>query len=190
MQPRTYTKGAIPKHVAHLSAVMIWGFLAMTLGQLIEIVYVGQLGTEAVAALTFMFPISMTLNAFTRGIGIGASSLVAQSMGAAEEDRLRRIISHCYLLILFLTFAISAVGLLFASSLLKGLGAAPEVLPLATEYAEIWFFGFPEPLVVLGLSLQCSYLVFLNSSFFVLLSLWPPFLREANEVEEPRCVTT
>ena len=61
MQPRTYTKGAIPKHVAHLSAVMIWGFLAMTLGQLIEIVYVGQLGTEAVAALTFMFPISMTL---------------------------------------------------------------------------------------------------------------------------------
>ena len=49
MQPRTYTKGAIPKHVAHLSAVMIWGFLAMTLGQLIEIVYVGQLGTEAVA---------------------------------------------------------------------------------------------------------------------------------------------
>ena len=115
----------------------------MTLGQLIEIVYVGQLGTEAVAALTFMFPISMTLNAFTRGIGIGASSLVAQSMGAAEEDRLRRIISHCYLLILSLTFAISAVGLLFASSLLKGLGAAPEVLPLATDYAEIWFFGFP-----------------------------------------------
>ena len=143
MQPRTYTKGAIPKHVAHLSAVMIWGFLAMTLGQLIEIVYVGQLGTEAVAALTFMFPISMTLNAFTRGIGIGASSLVAQSMGAAEEDRLRRIISHCYLLILFLTFAISTIGLLFASSILKGLGAAPEVLPLATEYAEIWFFGFP-----------------------------------------------
>ena len=64
-------------------------------------------------------------------------------MGAAEEDRLRRIISHCYLLILFLTFAISAMGLLFASSILKGLGAAPEVLPLATEYAEIWFFGFP-----------------------------------------------
>ena len=111
MKQRTYTEGSIPTHVTHLSAVMIWGFLAMTLGQLIEIVYVGQLGTQAVAALTFMFPISMTLNAFTRGIGIGASSLVAQAMGASESERLRRIISHCYLIIVIMTVSVSIIGI-------------------------------------------------------------------------------
>ena len=143
MKQRTYTEGSIPKHVAHLSAVMIWGFLAMTLGQLIEIVYVGQLGTQAVAALTFMFPISMTLNAFTRGIGIGASSLVAQAMGASESERLRRIISHCYLIIVIMTVSVSIIGIWLASPILRLLGAAPDVLPLATQYAEIWFLGFP-----------------------------------------------
>ena len=58
----------------------------MTIGQLIEIFYIGKVGKLELAAITFMVPISMSLNALTRGIGIGAATIIARSMGAGNRD--------------------------------------------------------------------------------------------------------
>ena len=85
IQKSRYTEGSIGLHVLQLSSVMIFGFLAMTLGSLIELYYIGQIGTSALAAVAFMFPLTMALNAFTRGIGIGASTLIAQAMGQSDH---------------------------------------------------------------------------------------------------------
>ena len=49
----------------HLSGVMIFGFLAMTIGNLIEMFYLGHVGRNELAAITFAFPITMSLNALT-----------------------------------------------------------------------------------------------------------------------------
>ena len=102
-RPATYTEGAIRDHVAKLSSVMILGFLAMTVGQLIEIFYIGKVGKAELAAVTFMFPISMSLNALTRGIGIGAATLIAQSMGAGDREQTAMTVTHCYILVLIFT---------------------------------------------------------------------------------------
>ena len=46
-----------------------------------------------------MFPLTMALNAFTRGIGVGASTLIAQAMGQSDRQRTSEIVTHCYLLV-------------------------------------------------------------------------------------------
>ncbi len=99
IQKSRYTEGSIGLHVLQLSSVMIVGFLAMTLGSLIELYYIGQIGTSALAAVAFMFPLTMALNAFTRGIGVGASTLIAQAMGQSDQQRTSEIVTHCYLLV-------------------------------------------------------------------------------------------
>jgi putative MATE family efflux protein len=142
-QHATYTKGPVVKHVAHLSAVMILGFLAMTLGQLIELLYIGRLGTQQLAAITYMFPIAMALNALTRGIGMGAATIIAQAMGESDRDATARTITHCYILVLAFTCSISVIGVLTAESVFHGLGAENTVLSLTVGYAHIWFIGFP-----------------------------------------------
>ena len=139
----TYTRGPVARHVAHLSTVMIFGFLAMTLGQLVELVYVGQLGTQQLAAITYMFPITMALNALTRGIGIGASTIIAQAMGESNRDKTARTITHCYILVLMFTCSIAIAGYLAAETVFRGLGAQSAVLTLAVNYSHIWFIGFP-----------------------------------------------
>jgi putative MATE family efflux protein len=121
---------------------MIVGFLAMTIGQLIEMVYLGAVGKRELAAITFMFPISMSLNALSRGIGIGASTLVAQSMGAGDRVRTATTVTHCFLLVLIFTISIAVIGQVVAGKLLAVLGAKEDVLPLATSYARIWLIGF------------------------------------------------
>ena len=139
----TYTEGAIRGHVAKLSSVMILGFLAMTLGQLIEIFYIGKVGKAELAAITFMFPISMSLNALTRGIGIGAATLIAQSMGAWDREHTAITTTHCDILVLIFTICVALGGQLGADYLFVLLGATDQVLSLASDYAKIWLIGFP-----------------------------------------------
>ena len=76
----SFTTGSIQHHILRISGVMILGFLAMTVGGLIEMFYLGMVGSVELAAITFTFPIAMSLNAMTRGIGIGGSSLIAQAL--------------------------------------------------------------------------------------------------------------
>ncbi|MDC0893020.1 MATE family efflux transporter [Pseudomonadales bacterium] len=154
-RPATYTEGAIREHVAKLSSVMILGFLAMTVGQLIEIFYIGKVGKAELAAVTFMFPISMSLNALTRGIGIGAATLIAQSMGAGDREQTAMTVTHCYILVLIFTIAVALVGQFGASYLFILLGASDQVLVLATHYAKIWLIGFP----MMGLAMVSNGLI-------------------------------
>ena len=81
-----YTEGSVTRHIFRISGVMILGFMAMTLGNLVELYYIGRISMEALAAIAFMFPIIMALGAITRGIGIGAASLVAQAMSQTRHS--------------------------------------------------------------------------------------------------------
>ena len=142
-QTSRYTQGAIELHVLQLSSVMIFGFLAMTLGNLIELYYIGQIGTSALAAIAFMFPLTMALNAFTRGIGIGASTLIAQAMGQSDQQRTSEIVTHCYVLVTVLTVLIAILLRMASEQVLASLGASGDVLALSTQFSRIFLLGFP-----------------------------------------------
>lgn len=137
------TEGSINRHIFRLSGVMIVGFLAMTLGQLVEIIYLGIVGIEALAAIAFSLPIAMSLSAITRGVGVGASSIVARAAGEGDIELAARTTTHCYLLILILTIGISAVGYHTIEAVFRLIGARGSVLSLVTEYTQVWFLGYP-----------------------------------------------
>ncbi|WP_293030549.1 MATE family efflux transporter, partial [Moorena sp. SIO3I8] len=45
---------------------------------LIDTYFVGQLGTKPLAAMSFTFPVVMTLGSLAMGLGVGASSVIAR----------------------------------------------------------------------------------------------------------------
>jgi putative MATE family efflux protein len=141
--PRGFTQGSIRRHVAKLSAVMIGGFLAMTLGALVEMFYLGMVGKLELAAIAFSFPMVMALNAMTRGLGVGAAALIARAMGAGDREHAALLVGHCYMLIIGFTLSLSFLGQFGAEHLYRLLGADSEVLVLASGYAHIWLLGFP-----------------------------------------------
>ena len=79
--PASFAEGELSRHVLRLSGVMILSFLSITLAQLVEAVYLGLVGTQAIAAVTFTFPVMMAIFAATRGIGIGCGAILARAMG-------------------------------------------------------------------------------------------------------------
>ncbi|NQV66624.1 MAG: MATE family efflux transporter [SAR86 cluster bacterium] len=143
MAAQGFTQGSIKRHVMKLSSVMIVGFLAMTLGSLVEVFYLGMVGKLELAAIAFAFPLVMALNGITRGLGVGAASLIARSMGEGHREQAALLVTHCYLLIIGFAVSFSLAGQFLADDLFRLIGARGEVLALASGYAHIWLLGFP-----------------------------------------------
>ena len=135
-----------------LSGFMIMGFLAMTLAQFVEAVYLGILGTSAIAAVTFTFPVIMALGAATRGIGIGTAAVLARAVGGGEQERAAILTSHGLLLDLTFNVFCAAMLIAFAEPLFHLLGARGAILDLVVSYISIWALGFP----LFGLSMVGS----------------------------------
>jgi putative MATE family efflux protein len=137
-----FTDGSVAGHLARLSGYMAMGFIAMTATQLVEAIYLGILGTAELAAVAFTFPVVMVLNAAARGLGVGASSVIARTMGGGDRDAAAVLVSHCLVLVMVFAALCVVVGMTRADAIFAGLGAAGEPLALAVAYMDVWFLGF------------------------------------------------
>ena len=138
-----FTEGSVARHLIHLGSFMALGSLSMIGARIAEAFYLGILGTQALAAMGFAFPITMFLFAFAGGIGTGASSVIARAYGAGDHKQAARLVTHAQLLVFLVSVAISATGFVFGQDLLALLGARGEVRAMATEYLHIYMLGFP-----------------------------------------------
>jgi putative MATE family efflux protein len=138
-----FLEGSVESQVIRLSATMIMGFIAMTTGNLIEAIYLGQVGEAELAAIAFCFPVTMGMSGITRGIGVGAASLLAQVFGAGDRAAAARITSHCFMMVLIASAASGLLLYVSGRAIFELLGATGEVLDLAVTYFEIWLLALP-----------------------------------------------
>ena len=138
-----FTEGPVGNHLVRLGAFMTLGTLTMNVAQLAEAVYLGILGTEALAAMGFAFPLTITLFAFAGGIGSGASSVIARAMGAGERARAALLVTHAQLLAICVGLTLAIAGYYYAEPIVAALGAKDLVLQLTVEYLEVYMIGVP-----------------------------------------------
>ena len=68
---RDLTHGPVGSSLLRLTAPMMLAVSSSIIVQVIEIGFIGQLGTAQIAAVTFTFPITRLLTSVALGIGIG-----------------------------------------------------------------------------------------------------------------------
>ena len=139
MSSRDLTQGAVASSLFKLTAPMIAGISANILVSMLEIGFIGQLGTQPVAAITFTFPVTMILSSIALGIGIGTSSVIARSVGAGSSNEVQRLATHAILLVFISMSVLSLVGYLTIDPVFSLLGASPELLPLIHSYLDIYY---------------------------------------------------
>lgn len=138
---RDLTRGPLPKHILRLSGPMALGILAIMTMNLVDTYFVGQLGTQQLAAMSFTFPVVFFLAALTMGIGVGVTSVVSRAVGAGRHDEARRVTTDALVLAIMIVAVISVAGYFTIEPVFSLLGARPEVMPLIEEYMSIWYFG-------------------------------------------------
>ena len=137
------TDGEVGRTLFLISAPMMMGVSSSILAQMVEIYFIGQLGTKEIAAVTFTFPLTMALSSIALGVSIGTSSVIARGVGQGGSEVARQIGTHALLLVAVLMTCLSFLGWLLVDSFFRGIGATPETLSLIRSYLNIVFVSFP-----------------------------------------------
>lgn len=128
----------IGKLLNQLSVPATVGMLVMTLYNLIDTIFVGNvIGTAAIAALAIVFPLQTINSGIGQMVGIGGASLLSRSLGANDHRKASKTVGNVLSMALFAGAVISIGGLLALDPLLSLFGATSTILPLAKEYAQI-----------------------------------------------------
>jgi len=120
---------------------MIWGILALMSFNIVDTWFVAQLGGRELAAMSFTFPVVMTMMSVGIGLGAGASSVLARAIGEGDPRRIRRLATDGLILALLISGVLTSVGIATLDPVFRLLGAPEDLLPLIRAYMVPWYFG-------------------------------------------------
>ncbi len=93
--------GAVLPLLLRMASPNALAFLIQACVSMMEIWYIGQLGTVSLAAIALMFPGLMLMQMLSAGaIGGAVSSAIARAIGGRDIDRAERLIWHAIVLAL------------------------------------------------------------------------------------------
>ncbi|MBL0842859.1 MATE family efflux transporter [Pseudomonas mediterranea] len=134
-------------YLLFLTPMVLSNFLQSMSGTLNSI-YIGQmLGTQALAAVSGMFPILFFFIALVIGLGAGAGVLIGQAYGARETGTVKAIAGSTLLLGAIIGLVAAVLGSIFTRQALQGLGTPVDVLEDAVAYARVMMWILPILLV-------------------------------------------
>lgn len=117
-------------------------FVIQSSVSLIEVWFIGQLGTSALASIALAFPLLMLMQAMSGGaLGGAVSSSIARALGAGDRDRAHKLIWHALAIAAMGSSLFLIVYLLFGRELLALLGGTGEILDQAAAYCLVLFVG-------------------------------------------------
>ncbi|PLW80891.1 hypothetical protein C0585_00270 [Candidatus Woesearchaeota archaeon] len=133
-------KGNIPKAILKLSAPLIFGLILQTGYNIIDTIFVGKLGIEALAAISVTFPIVFFMIALASGIGLGTTSIISRNIGAKKLEEAKITGFTSLILFMIITLIFSLFGVLFGKHIFTFMGIGEDILPLVLDYSK-WIFG-------------------------------------------------
>lgn len=130
------------KLMIRLSLPGIVGMGIISLGSLIDAVFVGQhLGSEAIAGISLVFPLTIVNNAVVSLIAAGAASVFSRALGGNNSLAIERVFGNVLFLSLILSATLTGLGFTFSEELVTLMGGSGAAFTYANEYYQVLISG-------------------------------------------------
>jgi putative MATE family efflux protein len=107
-------------------------------------IWIGRLiGTEALGAISAVFPILFLLISFLIGIATGSTVLIGQAFGAGDHHKVKKIAGTVLGASLYMGIAVAIVGTIASPAILSMLGTPSNIIGQADAYAKVIFLIMP-----------------------------------------------
>ncbi len=138
-KPHDYTSGSLWRAIMVLSVPMVLEMMMQSVFEVVDIFFVGRLGSDTVAAVGLTASLIIIIFAIGLGLSLAASAMVSRRIGEKDFDGASR--SAWQAIVLTVCFAVPAglVAAFFAPELLSLMGATGSVQELGTGYAAVMF---------------------------------------------------
>ena len=127
------------------------GILVMSLNILIDTIFVGQwIGSNAIAAINVVLPVSFFIAALGMSIGMGGGSIISRALGSDQRAKANKTFGNQLTLTLLFTFSFMTLGLVFMEAIIPSFGGKGTLYAPAKIYYTIVLYGVP----ILGLAMM------------------------------------
>lgn len=116
--------------------------ILVTVCQMADMIMVGRLGAYAIAAVGITNqPRFLMLSAFI-ALNVGTTALVARLKGEGKQEEANKVLYQSMILTIFLSIAISILGIIFAHDMVILMGGEEDVAKVGGSYFKIIMSGF------------------------------------------------
>ena len=111
-------------------------------GQTVDMIWIGRLGSAAVAGVGTAFIVHMLVLSAKMGLVTGARAMIARAMGSGDIQRANHVGSQGLVVSIVYGVFFSILGLIFSGKIMDLFGLKPEVAAQGTAYMRMLFGGW------------------------------------------------
>jgi putative MATE family efflux protein len=150
-----YTTGSLNRAILLLAVPMVLEMVLESLFAVVDVFWVGRLGANAVATVGLTESMLSLVFAVAMGLSLSTTAMVARRIGEKDPEGAAVAGVQAIALGIIIALAIGVPCFLYASNLLRWMGASPEIVATGSGYTRICLGG------------SCAVLLlFLNNAIF------------------------
>ena len=126
-----------------LAIPIMAGMGIQTFYNIVDMIFIGQLGGEAITGIAFNMPLFFLALGLTMGLGTGVTSSIARLIGKGDKSGADNCAEHAIALAFFISLFLSVIIILLGERILFIFGASGTILSLAWDYLQVMCIGIP-----------------------------------------------
>ncbi len=162
------TKGAVGKVIFHMAVPTVVGMLVTSVYNLVDAYYVGQINTQATAAVGVAFPAMAIVQAVGFFFGQGSGTYISRCLGAKRHGDAEKMASTAFFLSIVTGLVLAVAAQFFIEPLSIAFGSTPTILPYTKTYMGIMLLAAPVITATMTINNQMR---FQGNAFFAMLGM-------------------
>ncbi|SEF69258.1 putative efflux protein, MATE family [Eubacterium ruminantium] len=127
----------IKKLIISMSLPMMISMLVQALYNVVDSIFVAQVSKDALAAVTYAFPMQNLMIAIGSGTGVGINALLSRSLGEKRFDRSNAAANNGLLLTMINALVFLGIGIFAAEAFIKSQVSDPQIVEYGKTYLGI-----------------------------------------------------
>ena len=140
--PRDWVRGSVTGNLMSLSWPIMVHYALFMVGQAVDMIWIGRLGSAAVAGVGTAFIVHMLVVSAKMGLVAGARAMIARAIGKGDFQRANHLGTQAFVVSLIFGIFFSSLGLIFPDKIMGLFKLRPEVAALGTAYMRMLFSGW------------------------------------------------
>lgn len=136
-----FTTGSIQKAIVVLAIPMMLEMAMESIFALVDTFFVGRIGTEALTTVGLTEVMMTLVYSLAVGLSLAPMALIARFVGEKNLSQASRAAGQSIVLTVFISLLIAVPAFLYASDLLRLMGASESVVAEGVGYTRIMFAG-------------------------------------------------
>ena len=127
----------VKKLIVTMSLPMMISMLVQALYNIVDSIFVSEFSTDALNAVSIVFPVQNLMIAFASGTGVGINALLSQSLGAKRFDDADKAANNGIFLNIFNTLLFVLIGFFFTDKYMSMLSETSAIADYGHQYMSI-----------------------------------------------------